>query len=86
MGADAVTAGMVHIGHHGLADTCLAGFDAAQMHEQAAEFFLCVRHPDYQAAGAGDGAGIPNLAAAFGIERRLVQHHGHIRAGCGRLY
>ena len=79
--ADRGAARVVHLGQHGHADARLARLDAAEMHEQIAQLLLRVGHRDAQAIGAGDRAGIADLAAAFAVERRLVQHHGDLGAG-----
>ena len=83
MGADRRAAGVVHLRLHGLADTRLARLHGAEMHEDVAELPLRVGHSDAQPAGAGQHAGIADLAARFAVERRLVQHHrdGRARAG-----
>src|SRR3546814_15093277 len=51
------------------------------MHVQQAELLLGVADGHLGAAGGDDQAGIADLAAGFGIERRLVQHNRNVRAG-----
>ena len=62
-----------------------AGLDPPEMDEQVAELLLRVGDDDAQAVGAGDHAGIADLAAAFAVERRLVQHDGDVGAGWRRF-
>ena len=83
MGADFAAAGMIDLGDDGGAHCRRSRVDMADMDEQIAEFFLRVSNGDAQAAGAGEKAGIADLAAAFGIERRLVQQQSDVCAGLG---
>ena len=77
--ADRAAPGMVHAGLHRLPRPRRAARHGPQVHEQVAQPLLRVCHLDQQPVRPRDPPGIAHLAAALGIERRLVQHDGHLR-------
>ncbi len=85
MRADRATPRVIDRGDDGDAGRRDAGLDAAEMHEQVAQLLLRIGDRDHQTIGTGDHAGIADLAAAFAVERGLVQHDGDIGAGRGRF-
>ena len=49
-----------------------AGLDHALMQKQAVQLLLRVLDGEARGPSAGDGAAVADLAAGFGIERRLI--------------
>ena len=58
-----------------------SSFDLADMDEQIAEFLLRIGDAEDRAFRPFDDAGVADLAAAFAIERRLVQNERAFLAG-----
>ena len=59
----------------------LAMRHGAEVDEQVAELLLRVAHHDAAGLAGRDQPGIADLAAALGVEGRLVQHHRDLGAG-----
>src|SRR3954469_2024800 len=64
------------------AELQLAALDRADVNEEIAELLLRVGDAEFDAALAGQYAGVADLAAGLRVERRLVQHD---RAGVAGL-
>ena len=71
VGPDGCAACVIHFEHRGLAGADCAADDLADVQEHTSGFARIrdLGHP----IRCGDGAAVTNLAAAFGVERRLVQ-------------
>ncbi|EGO96301.1 hypothetical protein APM_0875 [Acidiphilium sp. PM] len=82
VGADGAAAGVIDLGMDGIAGGDLAFLDRAVMDEEIAGLFLGVGDADGD-AGGGERAGVADLAAAFGVEGRLVEDEGDLLPGLG---
>ena len=71
---------------YGIAGFEGAGFDAADMDEHIAQFFLCVRDAEQPTLGTLDDALVADLSAGLAIKRRLIEHNRGFFAGFEALH